>query len=818
MNNPRRIQRHLVKALAAGALLAAAALPMAIATAAGAAAPPVLTHVYLGATGTAPFTIGAGASGTVNFTGTGFANDGGNVSLATTATGVTFSSAAETSTTAGTASFTSTASTPPGTYGVTLTDDNGTSTATTLFLTVDADPTVSGISITSVAQGQTSAAATITGTGFATGTTASFTTTVNGTSLENTFAYATATTLTGTVSGNVAAGSNPVAVVGTYNLTVTNADGGSAALGSGVTVTASGITNVSPSEVSATAGTYPVTISGAGFEAGAVVTVSVCTDTTVSGTTVVSPSSITTGIVEAGGGAGSCTVTVTNPSAPAGNGAVISLATALGVGVEATGGAAISSTALSPNAPIVPGTSGTTPETLTITGTGFGAGTTVQAFNGTTHDTAVTFTTSVNSAGTVITANVVVGSGAIAGVDGITVTNNGVASAESASAFTVAGPAIVSASPSGLAVGAAVGTVVTLTGTGFTSSATLVNPSGGTSTAGVLAVTSPTTATFTVTTSPAAVGTGFTFQLSQTVSAGVTVVSTPFTIKIDALPTIASIVNANTKADLVGAGATAVPVVITGTGFNAGATVGAFVNAFGVADSGVTFTPGTVTSTTITGTVTIAATDTNTADGYTVTNTDGGVVKVNGFSAASLYIAGAPTITSVTPATGAASSTTSFAIAGTNFAAGAVVTLSPANGTCGVTTVSSSTTIAVTCTLGLAGVTPTSLVVTNLNGGSVTSSPVLASAAPAAKPFHVSGVHGAAVAGKWVTVQITGTGFYGQPKITSTAAGSKFAVTKDTGTALTVKIWTKAGLKGEHVLTVRLANGKSGKAGYNIKA
>jgi hypothetical protein len=83
----------------------------------------------------------------------------------------------------------------------------------------------------------------------------------------------------------------------------------------------------------------------------------------------------------------------------------------------------------------------------------------------------------------------------------------------------------------------------------------------------------------------------------------------------------------------------------------------------------------------------------------------------------------------------------------------------------------------------------------------------------------VSGVHGAAVAGKWVTVQITGTGFYGQPKITSGAPGSKFAVTKDTGRALTVKIYTKAGsLTASTSLTVHLANGKSGKAGYNIKA
>jgi len=820
MNNPRRIQRHLVKAFAAGALLAAAALPMALATAAGAAGPPVLTGFTAAA-------IGAGGTGSATFAGSNFANDGGNVSFTTTAAGVTFGTVAETGAGTGTVgTITTSATTVPGTYSVTLTDDNGTSQPLSGALTINADPTVTSISTTSVAQGQTTAGTTtITGTGFAAGTTASFTTTVNGTSLVNTFAYFSPTALTGTVSGSVTGGTHPPAVVGTYALTVTNTDGGTGTLASGVTVVASGITNVSPSEVPTTAGTYPVTIAGAGFEPTATVGLTACAgaNATTSGTVVVSPSQVTTNIVIAAGAvAARCTVTVQNPAPPNGNNATISLAAALGVGEAATGGAIVTATALSPNSPIVPGTSGTVPETLTITGSGFGSGSTIQTFNGTstTNDGAVTYTTSVNSTGTVITANVIVGSGAFAGTDAIAVLNNGVASAASANAFTVAGPALVSASPSALAINAPVGTVVTFTGTGLTGSGVITTPiAGGTGLAGVFAVTSPTTATFTVTTPPTAVGTGASIAESQTVSTGVTVSATPFVLKIDALPTVSSIVVTGTTSNTIGAGAVNVPVTITGANFNAGATVGSFVNAFGVADAGITFTLGTVTSTTITGTISIASTDANTSDGFKISNTDGGSVKAAAFgTAATLNIGPAPTITSVTPTSGAASATTSFEIAGTNFAAGAVVTLSPANGTCGVTTVSSSTTIAVTCTLGLAGTVPTSLVVTNPNGGSVTSSPVLAASTPAPPVFHVSGVHGAAVAGKWVTVVITGTGFYGQPKITSSAAGSKFAVSKDSGKALTVKVYTKPGLKGEHLLTVHLANGKSGKAGYNIKA
>jgi hypothetical protein len=77
-------------------------------------------------------------------------------------------------------------------------------------------------------------------------------------------------------------------------------------------------------------------------------------------------------------------------------------------------------------------------------------------------------------------------------------------------------------------------------------------------------------------------------------------------------------------------------------------------------------------------------------------------------------------------------------------------------------------------------------------------------------------VHGAAVAGRTVTITISGTGFYGQPRVT--AAGYKFGVTGDSGRLLTIRVTAKAGLHGEHLLTVTLANGKSGKAGFNTKA
>ena len=150
MNTLRRIPRLLTKAVAAGAVLVAAAVPMAIAGTAGAATAPTLTCL----TALNPATYcpnyvvaGQGSSGTVNFAGTGFANDqaiGGNVTLTTTATGVSFSNAQETSAIAGTATITTSSTTAPGFYPVTLTDDNG-SVTMAVGLGIDVGPQVTAV-------------------------------------------------------------------------------------------------------------------------------------------------------------------------------------------------------------------------------------------------------------------------------------------------------------------------------------------------------------------------------------------------------------------------------------------------------------------------------------------------------------------------------------------------------------------------------------------------------------------------------------------------------------------------------------------------
>ncbi len=475
VNTLRWIPRTMVKALAAGAVLVAAVLPLAVVSSAGATGTPTVTSLAFSQTlgGTsipagAMDNIGVGASFYVNVTGTNFAYDGAtNVQLTTTAPGVTFLEVKETSATNVEAAIVTTGATTPGSYPVTVTDDNGTGTSTTNVLNVVAAPTITSVTPNSVPQGTGDVSVTITGTGFQDYTflgssglpTIAVANATNGVALyqNSSETYVSSTELTVNLYGENSVTHPASAPAGTYNVTVTNTDQGTTELAGGFTVSASGITSLSPSAIATTATAAPVTITGAGFESGAVVTLSSCSATPVGGngslnteTTVVSSTEITTEI-DANSSTGRCTVTVQNPAvASGGNNATIGSALgAFATGESAIGGAVITSTSLSPSAPVV--VDGSTTETLTVTGTGFSSYTTLQAFPGTssTADGAITFSSYVaNSAGTTLTATVAAGSGAVAGSDGIQAVNTSSNSATSAAAFTVAGPAVASASPS----------------------------------------------------------------------------------------------------------------------------------------------------------------------------------------------------------------------------------------------------------------------------------------------------------------------------------------------------------------------------------
>ncbi|MGC1238007.1 MAG: IPT/TIG domain-containing protein [Acidimicrobiales bacterium] len=826
MNNPRRIQRHLVKALAAGALLAAAALPMAIASVAGAVGVPVLTSFAFTPHGATANSIGAGSSGTVAITGSNFADNGAtNDTLTATCTGasVTFTAGdvVETSSTTATADYTSTGTTA-GTCSVVLVDANGTSASLAGAITVDAAPTISAVSPNSVWEATAPTTVTITGSGFATGATVSFANSVDGTGLTSSVTSISATSIVLSVTPTNPSG-GAAATPGTFVITVTNTDGGSVASTGGTDFTiGNGLENVSPSATSAAA-TVPVALLGSGFEYGATVSLTssdnaACfteiTNTateTVNGVTVThalatsaitSPTAGTASIVVTSVATPeACGLTVTNGTGAGNNTNVFNLAGAFGVGIASTVAPVI--TSVSPTTPL---TVGAAAVTETLTGSGFSS----YSILGT-NPTDVTYSAGNGAAGTTFTFTAAATTGVTAGAFPITVTTAAGAPTTYTPAITVAGPAIASQAPN-LVVGAPIGTAIVLTGTGFTN--TTSGTASGAGLSGTVSYASATTLNLVLTASPTGT-TGGVVNVSTVTGTG-TVASAPFSLTIDAAPLVTGPVTYKAGTD-VGVGATAQTVYIHGSGFLTGATVTKFVNGAAVADPDVTATVTAVTSTQITATIAVTAGDLNTAVGYTVTNTDGGTAAVAAF-AYPIFIGAGPTITSVTPTSGKAGTTTSFAVAGTNFETGATVTLSPANGTCTAPTITATTTLASTCTLGQPSSAATYLVVTNPDGGSATSTTAVLPAATTAAAFHVSGVHGAAVVGKTVTITISGTGFYGQPKITSTAVGSKFGVSKDTGRLLTVRATIKAGTKaGEHTLTVKLADGKSGKAGFDIK-
>ena len=841
MNNPRRIQRHLVKALAAGALLAAAALPMAIASVAGAAGATITSVTFVPA-GATPNSFGTGASGSASIAGSGFAADGGTFTVTSNAPGLTFSGGTEV---AGGGSitglhFASTSATVAGSYSLTVTDDNGVGTLAGA-ITVEGNAGVTSVAPAAITQGAPPVAQSVvvTGSGFGAGATVNFVNTANGTTLAssstNLFTGPPAGTSTtqGTATANVAGTTltefvsptnsitGTTATAGTYNIVVVNSDGGTTVLPGAFTVIAYGVTNVSPSALpfAATATDTTVTIAGAGFEPGALVSLTGCTFGSVVSSSVVSATSISAVIAVNSGVIvvpQLCGVTVLNPdSAHGGNGASFALPGALGIGEASTVAATI--TATSATTPINPGAPAST---VTFTGTGFSQYSTAAAFEGTgiTPAAGVTLSNPSGNTGTAVTFNVsVAGTGATAGPDNVVISNQGTPSNAFPAGISVAGPVITSQTPTGLAVGAAVGTVVTLTGTGFTNTTSGSVVTAGGTLRGIVSYVSATTMNLVLTASPN--GVDFTnppsVELSQVVAGG-TVSSAPFMLTIDLAPFVTNLTY--TVGTDVGVGATAKQVVIHGSGFAAGATVGSFVNGNGTADPNVTATVTSINAagTTITASIAIKTGDVNIADGYTVTNTDGGVVHVPATLVA-LVIGAGPAITAVTPSPALASATNAFTITGTGFQTGVNVTATT-DGTCGSATVVSATSITVSCTLGALQTTAVSLVVTNVDGGSATSLPVLTpSTTKPPAPFRVTGVHGHAVAGRTVTLTISGTGFYGQPKITSSAAGTKAKVSKDSGKLLTVRVTTKSTTKPrKYTFTVRLANGKQGRANYSV--
>ncbi|MEU8569589.1 IPT/TIG domain-containing protein [Streptomyces pathocidini] len=373
-------------------------------------------YTYVGAptiTSVVPNTGPLAGGNTVTITGTGF----------TGATAVNFGPNPATSfTIVSPTQITATAPAGTGTVNVTVTTPGGTSNA--VPYTYVAAPTITSVvpNTGPLAGGNT---VTITGTGFGGATAVNF-----GPNPATSFTIVSPTQITATAPAGT----------GSVNVTVTGPGGTSNAVPY-TYVAAPTITSISPAS-GPTSGGNTVTITGTGFGGATAVTFGPNPATSF---TVVSATQITA-VVPAG--TGTVNVTVTGPGGTSN-------------AVPYTYVAAPTITSLSPNAgPLAGG------NTVTITGTNFTPGATVQF--GANPATSVTFVSSTQL-------DVVVPATGAPGSVPVSVTTAGGTSAPGVFYFYVAGPVVSSISPDEGPI--AGGTVVTITGTGF-SGATAVTFDG----------------------------------------------------------------------------------------------------------------------------------------------------------------------------------------------------------------------------------------------------------------------------------------------------------------------------------------------------
>ena len=353
MNTLRRISRPLVKTFAVGAVMVAAALPaMALSgTASAATTAPTLVCTVASSALTPTCTtgyaiIGQGFGGQFYALGTGFANDqavGGNVTLTTTAPGVTFSNVNETGASTLTATITSTSATTPGFYPVTLTDDNGTVTFA-VGLGVDNGPQITTIAGNAGTNGGSASTVTVTGT-FLNGATPTLTGTGTIPVVSSVVSNNAGTSLTFNVNNVGTPGSFGISVTAPWPAPALGVATSSYTLNGAATPVS--ITSVSPNELGiplVNPSSQTVTISGTGFELGAVLTITSYTGVTVSNPTFVNSTTMTELVTIAPGTAiGELNVAIVNPDTSTVSGAGL-----IGIGEPAT------NTVAGPAAPVAP--------------------------------------------------------------------------------------------------------------------------------------------------------------------------------------------------------------------------------------------------------------------------------------------------------------------------------------------------------------------------------------------------------------------------------------------------------------------------------
>ena len=770
-------------------------------------------------------TFGAGgASATVFVTGSGFAANGGTVTFATDAAGVTFTNATELSSTLASATLTTGASTP-GFYGVTITDGNGTTTALANAFQIASAPVVTTVSPSTVLASGSAQSLSLTGSGLVTGQSVVFTSEVDGTTITAgtiTASSTTSATVSVTAQNSVTLGS---ATPGAYDVTITggtsgNVFGGISTTTKVLTVNSFGFTSASPSYIplvgaSGAAATTTITLNGTNLGTSGALQVSTSA-TYASGSDVTAAWQLTTTSITNS----AITATITEPAAyniagllsfqwTNSSGSVSTFNGAIGVGQSSTA---------SGNAPAITSVSsvGTlsigSAATLVVTGTNFVPSATTASFNvgGTTTAnpslSCTSFTAISTTTGTCVLNGSAVSSSTVAGPQDLVLTT-AAGSGTYKSALTIAGPVITAASPSVLGIG--VGQVVTLTGTGFPTTgttfgvtvtgATAASSNGGTSNAAT--VVSATSATVYLTAS----------QASVTITIpGVSTVSTTsptFSMTAGAAPTIGAASYASTTAG-VGVGASSIPVTWTGTGFLPGAKLS-------FSGTGVTATVTSVTSTSVTANVSVATGTTPGLQHVTLTNANGGSVTSTSATNGDLNVTAAPGGT-IASASALAGATTTLSFSGGSFATGVKVTSSNGLLTVGTIVVASTgTSMSVPVTAAaMSGTNPIKVTLTAVNpDGGVSSYDVTINMQPT-----VTGTYYVPTFSTNLQVVVTGTGF--ESGMTVSSSNPVYTVILGqvnvaTSTAVLVVSTTSAATAGTSS-TITFTNPDGGKVSFAL--
>ncbi len=807
MQIQNRISRTLTRVLATGAVMVAAALPLAVATEAGAVTP-ASSFLQLTQVGGLPSTPGADGSAAIlgqgwsgsatinlNAADTLLLNGSGAALVSSTATGVTFGVGTEG---AGTVTFTmaANATATPGYASVTVLDSAGSVTLANAIY-IEVSPTITSVSPASVVVGATGVPVTVTGSGFVPGAVGQ----IIGASTIAGLAYASPTTMTGTINATGAA-------LGFYAIQVENGDGGTGgSISVGVTVTGPTITTVSPASLAVpgtSSTTTTLTITGTGFLAGAYVSLTACgTPTsmpTVGTTTFVSSTSLTVPVTVASTFAcganhfGQLDVVLHN-----GDGAVVTDTGGLGIGEAAH------------VTPTVTGVSTTLPlavngssVSLLITGTGFGpagaAGDTAAFFTGAGVDGHVLCTIPTVISDTQMSCIVTTSTGSLTGPHSVKVTTPGGTSAAFANAVTVSGATITAVSPAVLP--ANFNGTLTVTGTGFTSGAATALAVGSVGGSATAVATYVSATSFTVALTGSSIGAGQSLVLTLTDHSGN---PTSFAVPVVNAPTVTSISYTGTTTG-VGAGASAQPIVVNGTGFLPGATV-TFASA-----SGITATVTAVTPIAISATVSVPAAAAVTTYPVTVTNTTAGSTVT---WAPGLNVQASPGATVAPTSVLAGATAAALTITGTGFTSGTTLKSNSPLVTFGTVTVVSATTITVPVAVAVVnGTVPVgiSFTVTNTNGGTST---VALSVNPG---MTITGVYYVPTFSTNYEISVTGTGFQNGMTAASANADYKVSVANvaASGQVVTLLVTTTANATAGTSSAVTLTNPDGSKATFTL--